>query len=205
MNIIQGFLSDLGKLNVDGSADSYDEDDILRYMNEGRCLIASLNPRFYAENKTFKLGAGNHHKICGCDQIAEVIGQAANEVCDNIRSFKFPQKWGCETDDQFEFIITRMWLDSDKKHLNTNPPIPPNTDVYVMLSCIPEMEVITEDTDFEACRDAAALSQWVLYRGTMTEAEDASSLSAAGTYLNTFAQLTSTKLKVIQNELERRT
>jgi len=205
MTLVNGLLSDLQRLNADGSSDSGDKADILRYLNEGRCLISTLNPRFYAVNKTFEIeGPGNIFKICECDQIAGVVGQSKDETCNSVRSGKFPQKWGCKSTEGYSKILDKIRIEKDKNHIYVEPELTDTESVFVTLSCVPTLDTITDETDM-SCKDAAALTQWVLYRATMAESNDGDALAVASVYLKTFAEVTNIKLGIIQRELERNT
>lgn len=196
---IDGVLYDLGLLDEQGNADSADKKAVLRYLNEGRCLIANLNPSFYGVRKTYKLDEGNVQQFCECETITKIIGQSKDDTCKQVRRFDFPENWGCDTD--YPFKINKAILNDNDSVVHVEPPVPAGTDVYLVVECLPKLDDIGDSTDFNACRDGAALTQWALYRATLADGSDENALALAQMHLGTFSDLTSIKLKVLQSTL----
>ena len=198
--MIEGIAKDLS-LDCDGDVSQSDKDDIGRYLNEGRCLIASLNPSFYAVRKTFKLDAGSVHDLCECENITKVHGQT-DDGCIVTDSAKFPTEWGCESGkDKGKFKLRSIKAGVD--YITAKPPVPEGVDVHVMVSCTPkELGDATSEKNLSKCSDAMALSEWALYRGTLKDSDgEGLSIQVAQLHLRAFLDLTNIKNGALRRQL----
>lgn len=204
---ILGLASDLSWVDGDCEAESQDLADIRRYVREARCVIRALNPEFYAEKKTFALGAGSIHDICTCDQITSVLGQTSAD-CTILESSKFPQAWGCKDDSAFAdedgevFKLTN--IDVGKGFLIVQPPVPEGAEVNVTLMCVPTLANADEEPDINSCADVAALSQWALFRAVLARSDgDAASHNTATLHLRVFSELVGIRFRALQTYIDR--
>lgn len=201
---IHGLASDLSILDSDAEIDPQDKADLLRYLNEARCMISSLNPAYYAEIKTLKLGAGGIHKVCDCEIITKVLGQV-EDACDTaIRSDKFPQNWGaaCSAVTATGVVLTQIL--PDQNYLRVSPNIPEGETAYVMVKCLPaDLPAASDETNIGKCRDAAALSAYAMYRVSLRDSDgDAGMVQLAQMHLRTFAELSGLQYKATIKALE---
>ena len=214
---IYGLLEDLDDLDIKCKNTTFTLNQIKRYLIEGRCLIQEMNPEFYTELRIFKLDAGSTQRIGDCSSM-EVVGQADCESCEVICVLKpcvnkacstYNQGWAhcepeCPTDPCDDFTIDcYIWLNRAEGVINVYPPIPENCDICLAANCqnSPELDL---DDELAQCKDVPALMQWALYRASMVDAEDPSAFSAAQIYLQTFANLTSIKLRKLDDKLNKK-
>jgi len=214
---VQGILTDLNDLDSSGQSTTFTESQILRYMNEGRCLIESLNPSFYASVVIFKLDTGSKQQFKDCTQVLGVIGQADCETCDitselpkcdSDPSDRWNQCWQkCETkccndsDTGFKLDCYKLLTGSGGIVL-VEPPVPEGVDVCLAVNCMPKSKELTIEDSPSTCQDLPAITQWALYRASMVDAEDPSSFSAAQIYMRTFADLSSVQLTALKEAID---
>lgn len=201
---VRGLASDLSLLNGACEASSKDIADLNRYLDEGRCLIRSLNPSYYAVTKRIRLGAGNVHQVCECDKITEVIGQADSECGTVITDSKFPQNWGTCTKAADGFTkLTNIEIKSD--YLRVSPAIPEGGEAFVLIKCLPTAaNLASEEKSICDCEDAVALSAYASYKAILRDGDgDPTQLALANTHLKLFADISGLKYQAAKYEAER--
>lgn len=165
-------------------------------------MIESLNPSYYAEFKTLKLGAGNIHTVCGCDVITELVGQMTDECSSEVRSTKFPQQWGkCSTDNKI--ILTQIEVNQD--YLKVQPAIPEGECAYVKIKCLPtDRTKGGDEADLTNCRDYASLAAYVMYRAILRDGDgDPAQIQLAQLHLKTFAEISGLQYQAAKAEAAR--
>ena len=220
---IDAVLEDLN----DVDAVTFSRGQILRFLNEGLFLIQSLNPAYFAEVKVFKLDEGSRQDFCECQTLVDILGQTtpsstidectgvetlSDSVCDVVRTVpvlkskdqrKYGSGWSCGSNTKENYLIESVTVyKANGGFIIVNPPVPPDTDVYLSITCSPKIEPFGENHDFEG-RDYAALIQWALFRATLLDAESDSSLAVSNVHLRTFADLTSIQLRALKDVFER--
>ena len=199
-----GLASDLSLLNADCGAQQRDIDDLKRYINEARCLIHSLNPQYYAEIKTIKLGAGSVQTVCECDTITEVLGQTDKPCGGEVTESKFPQQWGakCGTS-KFEHTLIKTRISTNT--LVVTPPVPEGVDVYLTIKCTASDRMnASDEADLGACKDGVALSAYAMYRATLRDSDgDPAMLNLAAAHLRLFAEISGLQYRILKAEVQR--
>ena len=200
-----GLASDLSLLNKDCEADPKDIADLKRYLTEGRCMIESLNPAYYAEFKTLKLSTGTIHRVCDCEHITELVGQSCTPCGSETLDTKFPQQWGKCADTLPDDCFRLLKIELNKDYLKVKPSIPEGKCVYVTIKCLPKERIKAGDeSNVCECRDYAALAAYVMYRAILRDGDgDPAQIQLAQLHLKTFAEISGLQYQAAKAEAAR--
>ena len=181
---------------------------MLRYWNEGVCLVADLRPDLFSCPITLKLQPGAIQDIAPCKKIGRVIGQA--DKFGNIvqsaseASTELMERWtgsSCALLNGVGGTSYKLQSYSSDYHTNkvltVSPPVPPGEDVYLQVNCVrdPEPACGDEEIDSLDCGHRAAVTQWVIARAYASAEPGSTEAGLSRQAFQMFFQLLNVKMR----------
>lgn len=180
---------------------TWSQELLLIWLNEAMCLIATISPQHFVEDKTIKLEQGSRQELGGCSSVRAVLGQATKDgvLLDTpITQYNadLMRRWTqrkCEVQASSKYRIKGYSYDvKEGGILNIYPPVPPGVDVYVKVACNTQPDVIDLDTDIdEKCIVVTAAVHWVMFEAFLQDTESPASTRLAQTHMGLFFQMLS--------------
>lgn len=205
---LQALASDLGDAEPGHEFSSWSQEDLLRYWNEGVCLIASLRPDLFSRPVRIRLEPGSMQSLsCCCQEIGKVIEQVdANgarvgpvSAVDDAALSRWT-KAPCLQRGRAARVTSYSIDTHSKNFLRVNPPVPVGAEVYLLVSCTAkprdatmadlESEVLEPD-----CGNLAAVRQWVMFRALYRDDENSAEYRKALNSMRLFFTLIQAKFR----------
>jgi hypothetical protein len=172
--LLLAYAEDLNDAEPGHEFTIWNREQLLRYHNEGLCIVASLRPDMFTKTVVVKVTPCQEEQtVCDCTIIHRVLGQSnqSGRVFKplrprNIRMSlhwtgpKCPPRRGAAE-------LKEYAIESDTNTLFLYPALPAGTDAWVKIECSTAPDAITLDSDImnpARCAFSAAVLQWVMYR-----------------------------------------
>jgi len=194
--IVRGIAQDVADLELGYEFQTFPQDQILRLVNEARCVVYALTPDKYAQVTKVLLQPCKQIQESGCDTIIKVLDQVDAAGCHiadilepSVSKFRITwnKKSNCSTD--AEYKVGKAWtVTGINGSFMVDPPPPANTTIYVNVLCASKPSDLL-DTDDLGCEETAWIFHYVIFRLLSTDTESVGHKSVADTYYKSFLNL----------------
>ena len=194
--LISGYASDLNDAEPGHENTIWTREDLLRYVNEGLCLIAALRPDEFVKIVVAKVTPMVEEvTVCDCNKIRRVLGQCnENGVVTrqlNYKSVNSRLVWtgkNCVTNGKYlyEYSI------GGKNTVFVSPPVGYGVNAWIKVECVGTATPLVAGGEVSgmACEYLAVLAQYVLYRAKSRDEMSAALRAAGADHFAAFEKLT---------------
>ena len=173
-SLLLGYAEDLNDAEPGHEFTIWSREQLLRYHNEGLCLVAALRPDMFTKTLVVKVEPCTEEQVlCDCTTVHRVIGQTDKHgrVLHplRLRNTKSTLVWTgakCPTPRR-NTTLTEYSLDTSTNKVSVYPPLSAAVDAWIKVECTTPPEPITAESTGDGisrCAFSAAVLQWVLYR-----------------------------------------
>lgn len=209
---LDSLAADLGDNPTDDSQyRRWPNKDLLRYWNEGICIVASQRPDLFSCPTVVKLKPGAiQDDLSPCNTIGRVLGQVdkhGNPIPGSTpvaSSAALLDRWqgartcALMTSPTAPYRMSSFSKDAQtQKMLVVDPPVPPGKDVYLQVTCVrsPATMCPGDDATDLDCGNMAAVYQWVLARAWFSSPEGSTEYNKSLAAFRMFFQLLNIKFR----------
>lgn len=185
----------------------WDQDQLLGYLNEGLCLVGTLNPGMRSKPTTLELVEGDVQPLQCCSRMSNVIGQvdkdgrllaqlSKNSLTASLRWTRKP----CLRDGGVGAAFRlKSYTNSatDARFFTVSPPVPFGTKVYLRVICsrTDGWYGHGDEVDEVDCGNLIAAKFWMLYRAHFVDDEKTPEYQKAMAAAKMYFQLLGLKFK----------
>ena len=177
----------------------WSREQLLRYHNEGLCLVASLRPDMFTKTLNVKVDpCVEEQTVCECTVVHKVIGQSdiRGRVLRplRLRNTKSAMVWTgnkCIAPRK-NTVLKEYSIDASTNKVSIYPPISAGVDTWIKVECTTVPESLTLDSTGEnmiRCAFSAAILQWVMYRAKEIDELSPALRAAAKDHFTTFGNI----------------
>lgn len=205
--ILSGLASDLGDDEPGHEFSRVSRDQLLTYLNEGLCLIGSLNPGLRSKPTILELDEGSEQTLGCCGRLSNVIGQvdengnviarlSKSSLTAVVRWTKAPCLSSNASGPTFRL---KSYTNSaaDSRFFTVDPPVPPGTRVLLKVICSRNDGTyqVGDELDETDCANITAAKFWVLFRAHFIDNESSPEYQKAMAAAKMFFQLINVKYR----------
>jgi len=173
-SLLIGYAEDLNDAEPGHEFTIWSREQLLRYHNEGLCLVATLRPDMFTKTLVVKVDPCTEDQtLCDCSVVHKVIGQtdSAGRLLKplRLRNTKSAMTWTgakCATPRRVT-QLKEYALDVSTNKVSVYPALSPGVDAWIKVECTTTPTPLTLDgtgDGVERCAFSAAVLQWVMYR-----------------------------------------
>lgn len=211
---LAGLAEDLNDAEAGHENTEWSEEQLLRYLNAGLALGASLMPKKFAKRVEQALVPGAYQKT-GCTNIIEVLGVvdatgAVKTTTGRKVNAAAAAAYGEDVTSPEAYTPAFRLAQYDHTAFTVDPPAPRGVKLTVALLCATPEVFTTADLDDEMSQVAQAqfeiASEWAMYKALIIDRNSAEDPTIAKQHRDTFYQLLGLVSKVedgITNEQQR--
>lgn len=198
-SLLLGYAEDLNDAEPGHEFTIWSREQLLRYHNEGLCLVASLRPDMFTKTLVVKVDPCTEEQtLCSCTVVHKVIGQsdATGRVLRplRLRNSKSAMVWTgpkCAAP-RVVTDLKEYSIDASTNKVSTYPALSAGVDAWIKVECsVSPDPVAIDDTDVDStrCAFSSAVLQWVLYRAKEIDELSPALRSAAKDHFTNFGNI----------------
>lgn len=207
LQLVNDLAVDLGDSEPGHEFSRWSQAQLLGYVNEGLCMIGSLNPGMRSKPTILVLSPGSEQSLGCCDRLSNVIGQvdADGNVIASLSkgSLTMSLRWNkapcLKTNLTGPAFRLKSYTNNaaDARFFTVSPPVPPGTIVRLKVICSRNdggygLEDEVDDVD---CGLVVAAKFWAIFRAHFVDDEKSPEYNKAMTAVKLFFQLINVKFK----------
>jgi hypothetical protein len=196
---LAGYAEDLNDAEPGHEFTIWSREQLLRYHNEGLCLVAALRPDMFTKTVVVKVTpCVEEQSVCDCTVVHKVLGQADSNGRIlrplRLRNTKTAMVWTgkkCAAPRQ-STVLKEYSVDSGTNKVSVYPPVSSGVEAWIKIECTSPPEELTLDSPGSGatrCAFAAAVLQWVLYRAKEIDEMSPALRAAAKDHFATFGNI----------------
>lgn len=203
-----GLASDLGYRTPGEEFAGFSSDELLRWFNEGRCMVAQLRPDMFSRPVNVELQPGAVQSFECCRRISKVLGQSDEygQIVQPVAPTNpvLSHRWtgrGCPAPrDGSPYRLQGYLHDPMTPGMVTvDPPVPVGAKAYAVVLCTSEPAALTlADADKPMptdCGSLLAVDQWVVFRAYSRTDEESVEYRKGWAALKLFFQILNVKFR----------
>lgn len=198
-SLLLSYAEDLNDVEPGHEFSIWNREQLLRYHNEGLCLVASLRPDMFTKTLLVKVDpCVEEQTVCACTIIHRVIGQTDKNGrilrSLRLRNTKTALTWtGAKcAPPRNNNVIKEYSVDASTNKVSIYPPVAAGVDAWIKVECTTPPEPLTLDSeavDMTRCAFSAAVLQWVMYRAKEVDELSPALRSAAKEHFAAFGNI----------------